>query len=208
MRCSLWTLPRYGRADDSAFQGLRGRFASVILIDFVPIDLMGRPMSYTSEVEVKDALGLPDWRHLRKEHVLRLMSMLSDMDSRVALNILGQLPDIAMFARVAVEDVAKGHEATLSSNARSMEMVHEVHLARLDLLRGELERDGLSVDERRHLVNQVREVHADALAKDTENKRFLSEQFDKRLVGVVAGALALAAVVFAAAKAGSKRPVS
>jgi hypothetical protein len=163
-------------------------------------------MRYTSEVEVKDALGLPDWRHLRKEHVLRLMSMLSDMDSRVALNILGQLPDIAMFARVAMEDVAKGHDATLSSNARSMEMVHEVHMARLALLKGELGREDLSADDRLHLVNEAREVHADALAKDTENRRFLSEQFDKRLTGVVAGALALAAVVFAAAKAGSKKP--
>lgn len=162
-------------------------------------------MRYTSEVEVKDALGLPDWRHLRKEHVLQLMSMLSDMDSRVALNILGQLPDIAMFARVAMDDVATGHDATLSSNARSMEMVHEVHMARLELLKGELSKD-VSPEERLYLVNEVREVHVDALAKDTENKRFLSEQFDKRLVGVLASAVALAAVVFAAAKAGSKRP--
>ena len=163
-------------------------------------------MRYTNEVEVRNALGLPDWRHLRKEHVLQLMSMLSDMDSHVALSILGQLPDIAMFARVALEDVAKAHDATLASNARSMEMVHEAHMARLDLLKGELGRDDLSPDERRHLVNEVREVHADALAKDTENKRFLSEQFDKRLMGVLASAVALAAVVFAAAKAGSKQP--
>ena len=162
-------------------------------------------MRYTSEVEVKHALGLPDWRHLRKEHVLQLMSMLSDMDSRVALNILGQLPDLAIFARVAMEDVAKGHDATLSSNARSMEMVHEVRMARLELLKGELSKD-VSPEERLYLVSEVREVHVDALAKDTENKRFLSEQFDKRLMGVLAGAVALAGVVYAAAKAGAKQP--
>ena len=100
----------------------------------------------------------------------KFMSMLADMDSRVALNILGQLPDIAMFARAALEDVAKGHDTTLASNARSMEMVHKVHTARLVLLKGELGRADLSADERRQLVNEVREVHADALAKDTENK--------------------------------------
>lgn len=131
--------------------------------------------------------------------------MLSDMDSRVALNILGQLPDIAIFARVAMEDVAKGHDATLSSNARSMEMVHEVRMARLELLKGELSKD-VSPEERLYLVSEVREVHVDALAKDTENKRFLSEQFDKRLMGVLAGAVALAGVVYAAAKAGAKQP--
>lgn len=164
-------------------------------------------MRYTSEVEVKDALGLPDWRHLRKEHVLQLMSMLSDMDSRVALNILGQLPDIATFARVALEDVATGHDASLSSNARSMEMVHQVHMVRLELLKGELGRKELSANERRHLLNEVREVHADALARDTENKMYLSEQFDKRIMGAFASAVALAAVVFAGTKAGSKQSV-
>lgn len=113
-------------------------------------------MRYTSAVEVNNALGLPERRHLRKEHVLQLMSMLSDMDSRVALNILGQLPDIAMFARVAMDDVAKGHDATLSSNARGIEMVHEVHMARLELLKGELSKD-VSPEERLYLVSEVRE---------------------------------------------------
>ena len=111
-----------------------------------------------------------------------------------------------MFARVAMEDVANGHDATLSSNARSMEMIHEVHIARLELLKGELGSKDLSAEERLYLVNEVREVHANALAKDTENKKFLSEQFDKRVMGVVAGAVALAAVLFTAAKAGSKQP--
>jgi hypothetical protein len=83
--------------------------------------------------------------------------------------------------------------------------MREVHMARLELLRGELSKD-VSPEERLYLVNEVRELHEVARAKDTENKRFLSEQLDKRIVGVVAGAVALAAVVFAAAKAGSKQP--
>ena len=45
-------------------------------------------------------------------------------------------------------------------------------------------------------------MHASALAKDTENKRFLSEQFEKRLTGVLACALAVGAVVYAAANQG------
>lgn len=162
-------------------------------------------MLYTSEAEVKDSLGLRDWRHLRKEHFLQLLSMMSDMDSRVALNVLGQLPDIAMFARVAMEEVAKGHDATLTSNARSMEMVHEVHLARLELIRGELGREDLSAHTRRFLVNEVRGVQVSALGKDTENKTFLSEQLDKRLLGILA--VPLATLVFVAAAAGSGRRV-
>ncbi|WAX58326.1 hypothetical protein M6B22_06050 [Jatrophihabitans cynanchi] len=161
-------------------------------------------MRDVSAVKVKDALGLPDWRHLTKEHVLQLMAMLSDMDSRIAGDILGQLPDIAMFARVVIDDVSKGHDATLSSNARSMELAHEVQMARLGLLKGELSKD-LSSEDRLRLVKEVRDVHADAQAKDAENKQFLSEQFDKRLMGVLVSAVAVASVVFAAAKAGAKQ---
>ena len=72
-------------------------------------------MRYASEVAVKEALGLHHWRHLRREHVLQLLSMMSDMDSRVALNILGQLPELTAFARVAIEDVAKAYDTALSS---------------------------------------------------------------------------------------------
>jgi hypothetical protein len=165
-------------------------------------------MGYASEVAVKGALGLPDWRHLKREHVLQLLSMMADMDSRVALNILGQLPDITAFARVAMDDVAKAYDAALSSNSRSMEMVHQVHMERLALLGAELGKE-VGADERLRLLNEVRDVHVSAVAKDTENKRFLSEQLEKRLAGVLAGALALGAVVYAAAlrKTGSKQPV-
>lgn len=163
-------------------------------------------MHYSSEMEVKKALGLPDWRHLKKEHVLRLMSMLSDMDSRVALSILGQLPDITAFARVAMDELAKRHDAVLSSNALSMESVHQVHMARLELLKNELSKNPRA-EERVLLVNEVRDVHITAIAKDTENKDFLSDQLDKMATSVIAGAVALAAVVLAAAMAGSKRPI-
>lgn len=163
-------------------------------------------MAYTSEVQVREALGLPDWRHLRKEHLLQLLSMMSDMDADVAATVLGQLPDIAAFARAALEDVSKSYDTALASNARSMEMLHEVQMQRLELLRAELGKD-VSPEDRLRLLAEVRDVHASAQAKDTENKAFLAEQFDKKLWVAVAGVAALGAAVFAAAKAGVKRPV-
>lgn len=165
-------------------------------------------MGYASEVAVKEAVGLPDWRHLKREHVLQLLSMMADMDSRVALSILGQLPDLTTFASVAMDEVAKAYDAALSSNSRSMEVVHQVHMERLALLGAELGKE-IGADERLRLLNEVRDVHVSAVAKDTENKRFLSEQLEKRHAGVLAGALALGAVVYAAAsrQTGSKQPV-
>jgi hypothetical protein len=54
------------------------------------------------------------------------------------------------------------------------------------------------------VLDDIREVNSSALLKDTENKIFLAEQFDKRLGVVVAAAAALTLVVLAATKSGHK----
>lgn len=163
-------------------------------------------MRYGSEIEVKDALGLPDWRHLRKEHFLRLLSMVPDMDAEVTLKVIGQIPEMTSLARAALDDAAKAFDVALGSNTRSMEMVHEVQMARLALLKTELERGDLSAAERLQLLGEVREVHEVSLAKDTENKRFISDQLEKRLWVAAASIATVAVAVFGAAKAGTKRP--
>lgn len=128
-------------------------------------------MRYASEVEVRDA----HWGFLTgyTQEGTRPEARVDAVRHGFARS--AELPDLAMFSRVAMEDVAAGRDATLSSNARSMEMVHEVHLARLELLRGELGRKDLGADDRLLLVNEVRDVHVRTLAKDTENKKFQSE---------------------------------
>jgi hypothetical protein len=163
-------------------------------------------MRYGSEIEVKDALGLPDWRHLRKEHFLQLLSMVPDMDTEVAFKVIGQIPEMTGLARAALDDAARAFDAALGSNTRSMEMVHEVQTERMALLRAGLGREDLSPTERMQLFDQVRDVHELALAKDTENKRFVSEQLEKRLWVGFAGVATVAVTVFAAAKSGGKRP--
>lgn len=84
-----------------------------------------------------------------------------------------------------------------------MEMLHQINLERLAILKAELDKD-LGPEERLGVLEGIREVHSSALLKDTENKKFLSEQFDKRLGVALAAAVSVVAVVFAATKSGSK----
>lgn len=160
-------------------------------------------MSYNSEVEVKEVLGIESWRNLSKDTFLRFLATMPEIDREVALKLIGQIPEITTFARVALDDAAKAHDAALTSNARSQEMVHQVHLERLAILKAELAKD-LSPEERMRVLDDIREVNSSALLKDTENKKFLAEQLDKRLGVIVATVATLAAVVFAAAKSGHK----
>lgn len=158
-----------------------------------------------NEIEARDALGLPDWRHLRKEHVLGLLSLSQDMDTEAALRIIQQLPELGGFAKELLDDAESAHEATLRSNEQSMGMVHAVAMERLALLRTELGRDDLSPEIRLQLLADVRHVHDAAMRKDTENKEFSAAQMDKRLWVATACAAALVLTVVGAAKSATAR---
>lgn len=152
-------------------------------------------MHYSSEVEVMKELGIQSWRNLSKDTFFRFLDMVPEVDTEVALKLVGQLPEITSFAKVALDDAQRAYEAALASNERSQEMVHQIHLARLSMLKGELDKD-LSPEERMRVLDDIRDVNSNSILKDSENKNFLSEQFDKKLgVTLAAGATVVTAVV-------------
>jgi hypothetical protein len=54
------------------------------------------------------------------------------------------------------------------------------------------------------VLAEIREINANALQMDAENKRFLSDQFDKKLLVSGLAAAAVLGLVFAAARSGMK----
>jgi len=158
---------------------------------------------YTSEVEIRNALGIESWRNLSKDTFLQFLDSLPEVDPEVALKLIDQVPEITKLARSALEDAAKAYDAALTSNARGQEMVHQIHIERLGILKAELREDP-TPEERMRVLDEIRDVNSNALLKDTENKRFISAQFDKKLAAACVTAAAVIAVVFAAARSGDK----
>ena len=118
-------------------------------------------MRYTSEVDGKEVLGIESWRNLSKDKFLRFLSALPEMDKEVALQLIGQIPEITASAKAVLEDAAKAYDSLVDSNARSMEMVHQIDTAVLAILKDELDKD-LTPEERMRVLEQVRDVsHAD-----------------------------------------------
>jgi hypothetical protein len=156
-----------------------------------------------SEVEIKNALGIESWRNLSKDTFLRFLASLPEIDPEVALKLIAQVPEITQLAKAALVDAAKAYDAALKSNARSQEMVHEIHLKRLEILEAELDKD-LTPEDRMRVLEEIQDVNSNALLKDTENKRFISAQFDKKLAMAGAAFATVIAVVFAAARSGDK----
>lgn len=163
-----------------------------------------RVSTYSTEVAVKKFLEIDSWRNLRKEHVLQFMEMLPEVDLEVAKKLLDQVPELSKMAQAVLDDAAKAYDAALSSNNRSMELVHESHRKALDILQAELARTDLTPEERMSAFAKIDEILANLRLKDTENKQFLAEQLRAKLATAAVAVAGIAAVVFTAMKSGEK----
>ena len=66
------------------------------------------------------------------------MEMLPEVDPEVAKKLLDQVPELSKMAQAVLDDAAKAYDAALSSNNRSMELVHEGHRKALDILHADM----------------------------------------------------------------------
>lgn len=89
------------------------------------------------------------------------------------------------------------------ANERGQAMVHQFHLERLRILKAELRKDQ-TPEEQMRVFDEMRDLNSNVLLKDTENKRFISAQFDKILAAAGVTAVAFIAVVSVAARSGDK----
>ncbi|MFD9541405.1 hypothetical protein [Streptomyces sp. NPDC060022] len=147
-------------------------------------------MKYKNEAEIKKVLGIESWRNLSKDKMIRFAAMMPNMDTEVALKIVEQFPAFKDFAKDAVSAIERAHESTLSANSPSQEHVHRACQDIRDILKGELNKDGLSWEEKKFLIEQIQETARLQFQKDSENKQFLDGALKKVLVGATA-ALAL-----------------
>ncbi|MFD8739511.1 hypothetical protein ACFV06_32000 [Streptomyces sp. NPDC059618] len=155
-------------------------------------------MGYKNEAQIMQALEIDSWRHLSKDKMIRFAAMMPDMDTEVALKIVEQFPVFKDFAMDAVNVMEKRHESTLSANKQSQEHVHRAFQEIRQILKNELDKDYLTWEEKKFLIEQIQETGRLELQKDTENKRFLDGMFKKVMIG--AGAALALGVVFVGGK--------
>jgi hypothetical protein len=162
----------------------------------------GRPR-LSSELAVLDHLGIPDFRHLSKDTFFRFLETLPDTDPAVALELLGQVPELAAFARGALADATENFNAVLESQSTSQQMAHAVHMKRLEILEAELDKE-LTPEQWIRVLDDIREVNSNELNVFRENSAWLSDSLRAKLAATGGAALGLAALVFAASQARSK----
>lgn len=155
-------------------------------------------MTLESEDEIKKALQIDSWRNLSKDKVMKFAAMMPDMDKDVALSVVAQFPAFTRFALGALNFLEKASESTQAANKSSQERVHDAYREARAVLKGELDQENLSPEDRRFILESILNTADKESGKDTENKRFLEDLFSKG--AIAAGAAVLASLVFVGGK--------
>lgn len=142
-----------------------------------------RPLS---EQQVLQKLGVEDFRHVSKDKLMKFASMLGDMDPEVAKKALEQFPE---FAKAASDIVSQYKDLADRGIAASRDSEKEFYSACdriLDSLAKDLDREGLTFEERDHITDKMIDVADKMSAKDRESKDFI-----RQVILSVAGVAAL-----------------
>ena len=151
-------------------------------------------MTYKSEDQLKKALEVDSWRNLSRDKMIRFAAMMPDMDRELALKIVDQFPEFKRFALDALDVIEKGHESALAHNQRSQEIFYQGNREIRAILERQLEKDNLTWEQKKFIIEQIMETGKREFEKDSENKRFLDGVFGK-LAAAGAGAVVLGVAV-------------
>lgn len=127
-----------------------------------------------SEEKVLNKLGIEDFRHLTKAKVINLASMLDRMDPEVAKKALEQFPEFAKTSKEMLNDYKETLHKGIESNDKSVKAVYDNYSTIIVSLQKELDKEELSFDEKKYIIEQMKDIADKIDKKDTENKRWIA----------------------------------
>lgn len=152
-------------------------------------------MSLHNEDQVKQALGIDDWRRLSKEKVVQFAAMVPDLDREVLLRIVEHLPEFRKFGEVALQQLDATQQTLFESNDKSLVGLQRTFEETQKMLAEMLARPNLSPEERLYFTEKTFELLRMAADVHKENQNFLHRQgVVKALVAVGTVAVSVLAI--------------
>ncbi|MFD4032411.1 hypothetical protein ACFWVP_18260 [Streptomyces sp. NPDC058637] len=156
-------------------------------------DERGQGMGYVNEAAVKRKLGIPNWRNLSKDKVLKFAAAMPEMATEVRLKLIEQFPAFKDLGKADIDAVTEAHKSTLAANENSQNHFYKASQDQRDALQADLGRDNLSWEQREALYDRFDRNVQRVGEKDSENKHFLGAGM-KLVATAGAAALALSVV--------------
>lgn len=126
------------------------------------------------EAKVLKKLDIADFRHLTKDKVIKMASMLDKMDPEVAKKALEQFPEFANTTKEMLTEYKESLDKGLEANNESVKAVYDTYNAVIVSLQKELENENLTFEQKKYIIEQIKDVAEKVDKKDTENKRFIT----------------------------------
>lgn len=126
-----------------------------------------------TEQKVLKKLGIDDFRHLTKDKVITMASLLDNMDPEVAKKALEQFPEFAKTVKEMLTEYKDTLDKGLENNKESVQLYYSACNSIIASLQKQLEDERLSFDERKYIIDKLLEVSKMMGEKDTENKKFI-----------------------------------
>lgn len=144
-----------------------------------------------SETQVLKRLDIADFRHLTKEKVMSMATMLDKMDPEVAKKALEQFPEFANTMKQILSDYKQSLDEGMRQNADGVKSYYATCDAIISSCQKELEKEAQPFEERRFILEQMMIVAKMKGDKNSEDKRFIATMsvIGLAAIGLTAGAL-------------------
>lgn len=152
---------------------------------------MSRPLT---EQKVLKKLKINDFRHLTKDKVITMASMLDKMDPEVAKKALEQFPQFSNVSKEMLIGYKDTLDKGLESNRESIQAYYDSCKTIIKALEKQLDRENLSFEEKKYIIEKMAEISDKMGEKDSQNKKFIVAMGGVGMVavGVVTAVLASA----------------
>ena len=128
-----------------------------------------------SEKRTLKKLGIDDFRHLTKANVVQLASMVDKMEPEVAKKALEQFPEFSGTVKTILLDYKELLNRAIDSDNESLRSTYETYNSIIIALQTELDKDTLSFDERKYIIEQMKDIANAVDKKDSANKKWLTK---------------------------------
>lgn len=152
---------------------------------------MGKPLT---EQKVLKKLGIEDFRHLTKDKVITMASMLDKMNPEVAKKAIEQFPNFSGTMKEILHDYKESLDKAHEANAESVKSFYDSCDMIISSLQKELEKNDLNFEEKKYIIDKMMEVNRMKGEKDSENKKFIATMalFGMAATAIAAGVLSSA----------------
>lgn len=127
-----------------------------------------------TEQKVLKKLGIEDFRHLTKDKVITMASLLDKMDPEVAKKAIEQFPNFSDTMKSALHDYKDSLDKAQKANADSVKSFYDSSDAIITSLQKELDKSDQTFEERKYIIDKMAELNKAKGDKDSENKKFIT----------------------------------